>query len=62
VQIETDSQHLLDLDVKEKTVHDATWERRGHLIRSVERVRGELRVEIDRLIGNAKTVRVMDQR
>jgi len=53
---------MLDLDVKEKTLHDATWERRGHLIRSVERVRGELRVEIDRLIGNAKTVRVMDQR
>src|SRR5438105_4477483 len=62
VQIETDSRHMLDLDVKEKTLHDATWERRGHLIRSVERVRGELRVEIDRLIGNAKTVRVMDQR
>ena len=61
VQIETDTRHLLDLDVKEKNMHDVTWERRGRLIRSVERVRGELRAEIDRLIGGAATVRVVDK-
>jgi hypothetical protein len=60
-QIEVDTKHLLDLDVKEKSIHDATWERRGRLIRSVERVRGELRAEVDRLIGSGPTVRVVDR-
>ena len=45
-----------------KNLHDVTWERRGRLIRSVERVRGELRAEIDRLISGAATVRVVDRR
>lgn len=61
VQIETDTRHMLDLDVKEKNMHDVTWERRGRLVRSVERVRGELKAEIDRLIGGAATVRVVDR-
>lgn len=62
VQIETDTRHMLDLDVKEKNTHDVTWERRGHLIRSIERVRGELRSEIDRLIGSAATAEMAGKR
>jgi hypothetical protein len=61
-QIDTGTQHLLDLDVKEKAAHDVNWERRGQLIRSVERVRGELKAEVDRLIGSGTTVRVVDRR
>jgi hypothetical protein len=61
-QIETGAQRLLELDVKEKAAHDANWERRGQLIRSVERGRGELKVELDRLIGATTTVRVVDRR
>lgn len=51
-QIETLAQDLLDLDVKEQTAHSNTWNKRGKIIRSVQRARGDLSSEIDRIIGN----------
>ena len=36
-QMETMSDHMLELEVKEKKQHDATWRRRGELIRSAQR-------------------------
>jgi len=50
-QIETQTDDMLEIDVKEKKTHDATWQRRGELIRSVQRVRLELSSEIDRIVG-----------
>jgi hypothetical protein len=43
-----------ELDVKEKKAHDATWKKRGELIRSVQRSRGQLCDEIERILGTAK--------
>lgn len=50
-QVETVSEDMLDLDVREKKAHDATWRRRGELIRSVERAHADFSAEIERIIG-----------
>lgn len=52
-QIETLTDDMLELDVKEKKAHDALWRRRGELIRSVQRSHGSFTAEIDRIIGTA---------
>jgi hypothetical protein len=53
VQIQTDD--LLEIDVKEKKVHDATWQRRGEVIKSVQRAEAELSSEIDRIVRQPAT-------
>jgi hypothetical protein len=52
-RIDTHTDDLLELQVKEKKAHDATWKRQGELIRSVQRVRAELTNEIDTIVGTA---------
>jgi len=52
-RIDTHSEDLLDLQVKEKKAHDAVWKKQGELIRSVQKVRAELCNEIDSIIGTA---------
>jgi hypothetical protein len=52
-RIDTHSDDLLDLQVREKKAHDAVWKKQGELIRSVQRVRAELCNEIDSIIGTA---------
>jgi hypothetical protein len=52
--ISTSTEDMEELDVKEKKAHDATWKKRGELIRSVQRSRGQLCDEIERIIGTAK--------
>lgn len=52
-QIETLTDDMLELDVKEQKAHSATWNRRGDLIRSVQRVYGNFTSEIERIIGTA---------
>ena len=52
-RIDTHTDDLLDLQVKEKKAHDTTWKRQGELIRSVQRVRAELTNEIDAIVGTA---------
>jgi hypothetical protein len=50
-QIDDLALDMLDLEVKEKKAHDATWTKRGTLIRSVQRAQGEISCEIDRIVG-----------
>lgn len=50
-RIDSHADDLLDLQVKEKKAHDATWKRQGELIRSVQKVRAELCTTIDGIIG-----------
>ncbi|MBR1225230.1 DUF2130 domain-containing protein [Bradyrhizobium sp. AUGA SZCCT0176] len=52
-RIDTHTDDLLELQVKEKKAHDLTWKRQGELIRSVQRVRAELTNEIDAIVGTA---------
>jgi hypothetical protein len=54
-RIDTHTDDLLDLQVKEQKAHTATWKRQGELIRSVQRVRAELCNEIDGIIGIAES-------
>lgn len=52
-QIDSLTDAMLELDVKEKKTHDATWKQRGELIRSVQQSRGELVSEIDLIIATS---------
>jgi hypothetical protein len=49
-QIETVSDKLLDLDVKEHKAHTITWKQRGHLVREIQQVKGTLVTEIDLIV------------
>jgi len=51
--IEVNADAMVDLDRKEERQHQATWKRRGELIRSVQKAHGDLSFEIDRIIGTA---------
>jgi hypothetical protein len=55
-RIDTHTDDLLDLQVKEKKAHDATWKKQGELLRSVQKVRAEICNEIDSLIGSSAAV------
>ena len=50
-RIDTHTDDLLDLQVKEKKAHDATWKRQGELLRSVQKVRADICNEIETIIG-----------
>lgn len=52
-RIDTHTDALLDLQVREKKAHDVTWKKQGELIRQVQRVRAELSNEIDAIVGTA---------
>ena len=54
-QIETHTVSLLDLDVKEEKAHKNTWASRGKLILDIQKVRGNLSFEVERIIGTAET-------
>jgi len=51
--ISSSTEDMEELDVKEKRAHDATWRKRGELIRTVQRSRGQLCDDIERIIGTA---------
>lgn len=53
-QIETHADSLLDLDAKEEKAHKTTWTRRGQLICDIQKVRGNLSFEVERIIGTAE--------
>jgi hypothetical protein len=50
-RIDSQAQEMLDLQEKEIRAHKTTWKHQGELYRSVQKVRGELSAEIDRIIG-----------
>jgi hypothetical protein len=54
-RINTHTDDLLDLQVKEKRSHESNW-KQGELIRSVQRVRAEISSEIDQIIGTASAL------
>ena len=56
-QIDTITEDLLQLDVKEVKAHEATWKHRGQLVRSVQKARSSLVSEIDQIIGSEATER-----
>lgn len=54
-RIDSHAEDLLELQAKDVKAHDAMWKRQGELIRSVQKVRGELCNEIEIIIGTADT-------
>jgi len=45
---------LLALQQKEMKAHEACWKRQGALLRSIQKVRADLGLEIERIIGTAE--------
>lgn len=50
-QIARETQRMLELEAAEERAHRVTWERRGKLIRAVQKVHSDLCFEIERVIG-----------
>lgn len=50
-QIALQAQRMLELEAAEERAHRMTWEKRARLIRSVQKVHGDLCFEIERVIG-----------
>ena len=44
---------LLTLDEEEKSAHTAMWKKRGNLLKETQRLHGNLRVDIDRIVGTS---------
>lgn len=44
---------VLDIDAGEKKAHEAVWEKRGRLIKSAQKSYGNVRADIERIIGTA---------
>jgi hypothetical protein len=44
---------MLDIDAGEKKAHEAVWEKRGRLIKSAQKSYGNVRADIERIIGTA---------
>jgi hypothetical protein len=53
MRIDTHADDLLELQTKEMKWHQTNWNRQGQLLRSIQKVRGELCNEIDVIIGTA---------
>lgn len=54
-QIALQAQRMLELEAAEERTHRMTWEKRGKLIRSVQKVHTDLCFEIERVIGTGET-------
>ena len=52
-QVEAQAGKMLELDSKEQEAHRRTWDQRGKLIRTIQKARGDLTFEVDRIIGTA---------
>lgn len=52
-QVEVQAGKMLDLDAREVEAHRRVWEQRKKLITAVQKARGDLSFEIDRIIGMA---------
>jgi hypothetical protein len=53
-QITLQTQRMLELEAAEERAHRMTWEKRGKLIRSVQKVHSDLCFEIERVIGTGE--------
>jgi hypothetical protein len=52
-QVEGQAGKMLDLDAREQEAHRRVWDQRRKLINAVQKARGDLSFEIDRIIGTA---------
>ena len=52
-QVEAQAGKMLDLDAREQEAHRRLWDQRKKLIHAVQKARGDLSFEIDRIIGTA---------
>jgi hypothetical protein len=52
-QVEAQAGKMIELDTKEQEAHRRVWDQRGKLIRAVQKARGDISFEIDRIIGTA---------
>jgi hypothetical protein len=52
-QVETQAGKMLELDAREVEAHRRVWDQRKKLIHAVQKARGDLSFEIDRIIGTA---------
>jgi hypothetical protein len=52
-QVEGQAGKMLDLDAREQEAHRRVWDQRKKLINAVQKARGDLAFEIDRIIGTA---------
>jgi hypothetical protein len=51
--IESQTDKLLEVDVAEQKAHRAVWERRGGLLKGLQKAHGNLRADVGRIIGTA---------
>lgn len=61
-QIALQAQRMIELEAAEERAHRLTWERRGKLIRSVQKVHTDLCFEIERVIGTGEEAEEEDQK
>lgn len=52
-QVQAQAGKMLELDAKEQEAHRRIWDQRSKLIRGVQKAKGDLSFEIDRIIGTA---------
>jgi hypothetical protein len=52
-QVEAQAGKMLELDTREQEAHRRLWDQRKKLIHAVQKARGDLSFEIDRIIGTA---------
>jgi hypothetical protein len=52
-QVDVQAGRMLDLDAKEQEAHRRLWDQRRKLIHAVQKARGDLAFEIDRIVGTA---------
>ena len=50
-EIATQTEALEELDVEEQKSHSQTWQRRGHLIKLLQKAQGSIDSSIDRIVG-----------
>jgi len=55
-KIQTSVEDLLELDIKEQTVHKLTWAKRGLLTHAVAKAEADLRVSVEAVVGTAESL------
>ncbi len=60
-QVEAQAGKMIELDTREQEAHRRLWDQRTKLINSVQKARGDLSFEIDRIIGTAGNGPVEDE-
>jgi hypothetical protein len=51
--IESQTEKLLEIEVAEQKAHRATWEKRGSVVKTLQKAHGNLRTDVGRIIGTS---------